>query len=380
MARRILSCRGNGSPGQQQQQPRAPKDEPDNNNNNQPASAIYHIPYRPVSDPPHGSSLPSPLANSAGIKRDRSGQPRTPTQNQRFQSSDWSSSEDELDSSSSSSDSDSDDSSCVEGKHDWRDAVPAYVLPQNHRFQDIRPELVKSILDSLERWMKTTRYVSPPDDRLPPRKRLRTSHWQEGEDSDDGFVVVDPPAGYFHLACPLYVANPAKYQDCLLHHDLQSNEDVIRHIWRNHMKPPYCPICSKTFESISSRDSHILERKCELRDLQPIDGINYYQKSKLKRRDRVYHGEAKRWRRIYATVFPNSDRSASPYLDKGCGKAVSMARDYWAAKGRRSVARFLESRQLLGNDYEDEEDAQDALCKLVLEDVLREIVRRYGRS
>ncbi|RMJ11432.1 hypothetical protein CDV36_008939 [Fusarium kuroshium] len=378
MARRILSCRGNGSPGQQQQQqqPRAPKDEPDNN---QPSSAIYHIPYRPVSDPPHGSSLPSPPANSAGIKRERSGQPRTPTQHQRFQSSDWSSSEDELDSNSSSSDSDSDDSSCVEGKHDWRDAVPAYVLPQNHRFQDIRQELVKSILDSLERWMKITRYVSPPDDRLPPRKRLRISHWQEGEDSDDGFVVVDPPAGYFHLACPLYVANPAKYQDCLLHHDLQSNEDVIRHIWRNHMKPPYCPICSKTFESLSSRDSHILEKKCELRDLQPIDGINYYQKSKLKRRDRVYHGEARRWRRIYATVFPNSDRSASPYLDKGCGKAVSMARDYWATKGRRSVARFLESRQLLG-DYEDEEDAQDALCKLVLDDVLREIVRRYGRS
>lgn len=369
MARRILSCRGNGSPGQ----PQTPKNEPDD----QPTSAIYQIPYRPVSGPPRESSQTSPPANSAGIKRERSGKPRTPARNQRFQSSDWSSSDDELDSSSSSSDSDSDDSSC-EGKHGWRGAVPAYVLPQNHRFQDIRPELVQSILDSLERWMKTTRYVSPPDDRLPPRKRLRTSHWQEGEDSDDGFVVVDPPTGYFHLACPLYVANPAKYQDCLLHHDLQSNEDVIRHIWRNHMKPPYCPICSRTFDSLSSRDSHILERKCELRDLQPIDGINFYQKSKLKRRDRVYLGEAKRWRRIYATVFPTSDRSPSPYLDKGCGKAVSMARDYWAAKGQRSVSKFLESRKLLGDD-EDEENAQEALCKLVLEDVLREIVRRYGR-
>ncbi|KAJ4327147.1 hypothetical protein N0V84_002409 [Fusarium piperis] len=373
MARRSLSCRGNGSPGQQQ--PRTPKDEPDI----QPASVMYQIPYRPVSALPRESSIPSPPANSAGIKRERSGQPRTLPQHQRFYSSEWSSSEDELDSSSSSSDSDSDDSSCTQGKHGWRGAVPTYVLPQNHRFQDIRPELAQSILDSLERWMRTTPYVSPPDDRLPPRKRLRTSHWHEGEDSDDGFVVVEPPAGYFHLACPFYVANPAKYQDCLLHHDLQSNEDVIRHIWRNHMKPPYCPICSRTFDSLSGRDSHILERKCELRDLQPIDGINFYQKSKLKRRDRVYLGEAKRWRRIHATVLPNSERSPCPYLDRGCGKAVSMARDYWAAKGRRSVSRFLESRRLIGED-EDEEDAQDALCKLALEDVLREIVGRYGRS
>lgn len=369
MARRILSCRGNASPGQPQ--PQTPKDEPDI----QPASSVYQIPYRPVSDPPREPPPPSP---PAGIKRERSGQPRTPARNQRFHSSDWSSS-DELDSSSSSSDSDSDASSCAEGKHGWRVAVPAYVLPQDHRFQDIRPELVQSILASLERWMETTRYVSPPDDRLPPRKRLRTSsHWQEGEDSDDGFVVVDPQTGYLHLACPFHVANPAKYQDCLLHHDLQSNQDVIRHIWRDHMKPPYCPICSRTFDSLSSRDSHILERKCELRDLQPIDGINFYQRSRLKRRDRVYLGEARRWRRIYATVFPNSNSCPSPYLDRGCGKAVSMARDYWAARGRRSVSRFLESRKLLNGD--EDEDAQDALCKLVLEDVLREMVGRYGRS
>ncbi|KAJ4156522.1 hypothetical protein NW754_16794 [Fusarium falciforme] len=67
MARRILSCRGNGSPGQ----PQTPKNEPDD----QPTSAIYQIPYRPVSGPPRESSQTSPPANSAGIKRERSGNP-----------------------------------------------------------------------------------------------------------------------------------------------------------------------------------------------------------------------------------------------------------------------------------------------------------------
>lgn len=94
------------------------------------------------------------------------------------------------------------------------------------------------------------------------------------------------------------------------------------------MKPPYYPLCSQTFDTLSGRDSHILERTCELRDPQPIQGISFYQESKLKRPDKIYLGEAKCWQYIYATVFPNSDPPRSPYIDRGYGKVVSMARDY----------------------------------------------------
>lgn len=90
-------------------------------------------------------------------------------------------------------------------------------------------------------------------------------------------------------------------------------------------------------------------------------------------------GEARRWHRIYATVFPGSDPPRSQYLDKGCGKAVSMTRDFWRAKGQCSVSKFLESRKMLG-EQEVENDAQDELCKLVLEDTLQEIVKRHGGS
>ncbi|RSL45793.1 hypothetical protein CEP51_016027 [Fusarium floridanum] len=377
MTRRIPSCRGITSPDQ----PSTPKEEPDSKT----TSTIRQAPFTPGRGLARGSSQPPPPASSAGIKRERSGQPGTHAQNQSSRGSQSSlygySSEDDLDSSSSTSGSNSDDSSCSDSDHSSSGAAQEYVLSHDHRFQRSRPELVKSALDSLDSWMKSTRYVLPPDDKLRSRKRLRTSHWKEGDDSADsidGFVVVSPPVGYFHLACPFYVYNPARYQQCLLQYDLRFIEDVIRHLRRHHMKPPYCPRCSQTFDTLSSRDSHILERTCELRNPQPIDGVNFYQKSKLKRRDRVYLGEAKRWRHIYATVFPNSDPPRSPYLDRGCGKAVSMARDYWRANGRPCVSQFLDRGELLSEEEEGDRVAEDALCKLTLEDMLHVLVRRYG--
>ena len=345
-------------------------------------STIRQIPFTPGAGLTRESSQPPPPANSAGIKRERSGQPGTHARNQSFRGSQSSlygySSEDDLDSSSSTSGSDSDDSSCSDSEHSSPGAAQEYVLSHDHRFQSSRPELLKSSLDSLDAWMRSARYVLPPDDSLPPRKRLRTSHWKESDDGIDGFIAVSPPVGYFHLACPFYVYSPARYQQCLLQYDLRSIEDVIRHLRSHHMKPPYCPLCSQTFDSLSSRDSHILERTCELRDPQPIQGINFYQESKLKRRDKIYLGEAKRWRRIYATAFPNSDLPRSPYLDRGCGEAVSMARDCWRVNGRLCVSQFLERSGFIGREDERDRLAEEALCNLALEDIVRVIVRRYG--
>ncbi|RSL44224.1 hypothetical protein CEP54_014768 [Fusarium duplospermum] len=377
MTRRILLCQGKCNPSQ----PPTPKKEP----NTQAASTICQIPFGPSAGLIRKSSQPSPPADSAGIKQERSGQPSTHAWNQRFRGSRSSSypysSENDLDSSSSTSGSDSDDSSCSDSEHSSPGAAQEYILPYDHRFQSSRPELVKSALDSLDAWMKSARYVLPPDDRLPPRKRLRILHRKEGDDGDDsidGFVAISPPDGYFHLACPFYIYNPARYQQCLLQFDLRSIEDVIRHLRRHHMKPPYCPCCSQTFDTLSSRDSHILERMCELRDPQPIQGLNFYQKSELKRRDRIYLGETKRWQRIYATAFPNSGLPRSPYLVSGCGKAVSMARDFWRANGRLCVSQFLERGEFLGEEGERDRLAEEALCNLALEDMVPVIVRRYG--
>ncbi|RTE72831.1 hypothetical protein BHE90_012747 [Fusarium euwallaceae] len=348
------------------------------------ASTTCQIPATPGAGLSRESSRPLPADNSTSTKRERSQQPGTQAQDQRSRGLRGCLychiCEDDPDSSSAADGSDSDDISCGDSEHSSPGAAQEYALPHDHRLQSSRPELLTFALESLGVWMKSTRYFLPPDDRLPPRKRLQASHWNEGDDNDDsidGFAVVSPAIGYFHLACPFYVYNPAGYQQCLLNHDLRSIEDVICHLGRHHMKPPYCPLCSQTFDTLSSRDSHILERRCELRDPQHIQGINFYQKSQLKRRDKVYLGEAKRYQRIYATAFPNSDPPYSPYLDRGCGKATSMARDYWGVNGRLCVSQFLERSEILGKNERDRA-AEDALCKLTLEDMLRVIIQRNG--
>ncbi|KAI8710897.1 hypothetical protein NCS52_01518400 [Fusarium sp. LHS14.1] len=377
MTRRIPSCRGNTSPDQ----PPTLKEQPDT----QTASTVCQLPFIPGACVERESSQPPPPTNSAGIKRERYGQPETHAPNQRFRGSRSSlygySSVDDPENSFSTSGSDSDDSSCSDSEHASPDAAQEYVLPHDHRFQSLRSELVKSALDSLDAWMESTRYGPPPDDRPPPRKRLRTPHWKEGNNNDDsinGFVAASPLVGYFHLACPFYVYNPPRYQQCLLQFNLRSIEDIIRHLRRHHMKPPYCARCSRIFDTLFSRDSHILERTCELLDPQPIQGLSFYQESKLRRRDKIYLSDAKRWRNIYAISFPESDPAYSPYLDRGCGKEVSMARDYWRANGRLCVRQFLERGKLLGEEEERDRAAEDALCQLTLEDMLCVIVQRYG--
>ncbi|KAF4981143.1 hypothetical protein FDECE_17741 [Fusarium decemcellulare] len=360
-----------------------PSPERQPNHNNKPAAGIANLPIRRAS--PLGGKL-DPSSAPTGIKRTRAGRPRTPVTTQ--SSGDSSSarsyitpscSEDEAEwpeLSSGISDSDSDDG---------HDAAREYILPRNHQFQAQRPQLRRLTTQRFNRWRTGVKYTPPPDDRLPPRKRLKTSHWhsdsprvEEEEDvSDEELVVVSGPTtskGFFHLACPYCISNPEKHQRCLRIDDLQSIEGLINHLVRHHSKPPYCPICSETFDTIIHRDDHILENKCELRDPIPIEGINLDQRSWLSSRDKYYLGEKRRWRRIWSTVFPGSEPPRSPYLDQGCGLAVSMARDFWDMYGQQCVLEFLESRDLLD---EDDERAHDALCKLALEDLLDGIIKEH---
>lgn len=186
----------------------------------------------------------------------------------------------------------------------------------------------------------------------------------------DSQLVVISHDGYFHLKCPYYVRNSAKYKRCLLQDDLQSVEAVIDHLCNHHMEPPCCAMCYRVFDKARDRDEHMSKRTCKVRDKIEIDGIDLYQKEKLSRRDRVYHGEKKRWYRIWRTVFPNTTLPHSPYLDRGVGLEVSMVRDYWAANGRDCVSQYLTRRGLLRHHRQDEERALAALAELALQDML----------
>ncbi|KAH6884468.1 hypothetical protein B0T10DRAFT_493232 [Thelonectria olida] len=351
-------------------------------------SNVYHLPHRPAassSPSTDGLSQTSPAAQLSGTKRSRSGRPiaSTPSPSPirrngipRHRCKDSFSSTGTVATPSTSSDSDSDWSASSEEE---------YILPPTHEFQAVRPDLQLFSYTCAHKWKAQANYGPPPEDRLPPRKRARTTGRQprsacikQDEDPNDSqLVVISHHDGYFHLACPFYVFNRTKYRRCLLQHDLQSIEAVIDHLCSHHMEPPCCAMCFRVFDKARDRDEHMSKRTCEFRDPVEIDGLDLYQKEKLSGRDRVHLGEKKRWYRIWKTVFPGTAPPHSPYLDRGIGLEMSMVRDYWTTNGRDCVWQYLTKRGLLRHHRQDEGRALAALGKLALLDLLTRSLKEH---
>ncbi|KAF5005050.1 hypothetical protein FDECE_8466 [Fusarium decemcellulare] len=288
-----------------------------------------------------------------------------------------------------SNDEDSENESCCGDEHD---AMKDHVVPESHRFHHTRTALLRLARERTRAFINIARYAAPPNHEQPLHSYAKLPNWQpestyaggaadhsDDADSTDGLVVVSPPTGLFHFACPFYASYPQQHRQCLVHH-LLTPEQVITHIQRHHMKPPYCPICSETFGTVIDCDNHIIDRSCALSELVIPDGISLYQRARLTEGDAPWLSNLERWGRICATVLPDQAPPPSPYLDRGLGRAVSMARDYWVKHGRRCVSDFLQSQGLLDGVREDDEIAQIALCKLTLEDLLDEMMEEpdYG--
>ncbi|KAF5631713.1 hypothetical protein F52700_6635 [Fusarium sp. NRRL 52700] len=234
-------------------------------------------------------------------------------------------------------------------------------------------DLQQLLRERFSRWSDGIEYTEPPKDRLPPRKRFRTSQWQSGlpradeeNDSEEEFVIISHPAcrqGFFHLACPFYIHAPDKHRKCLAQQDLGSIEALIKHLLRHHDKPLYCRTCWKTFETLIDRDSHVLENACKGNNQKASMGLTESQKVRLIKRDRYDLGEARRWRRLWSTVLPGIEQPRSPYLDRDEGLRVSMMRDFWVADGHKIVCRFLEG---LGSRVDRDSVMNDTSCQEAL--------------
>ncbi|KAJ3549269.1 hypothetical protein NM208_g580 [Fusarium decemcellulare] len=294
------------------------------------------------------------------------------------------------------SDSESYEESCCE-EDSWVDGES--VLPEGHPFRKVRRPLLRLARQRAKAFAANVRYVARSDHQPPPRKRPRSSKWlqesasllkESGDDSDqeiteDGFLVVSKPEESsvnapeepFHFSCPFYKLAPKSYRQCLLHHELRTMDHVITHVRRHHKKPPYCPMCSQTFDTVTSCDRHILKRACAMGDLVIPEGINLNQRATLSKNDNRYLGNIERWKRVHDTVFPDKEPVASPYLDQGCGREISAARDYWRKHGWRCVSDVLARRETLKETWDDKR-ARMLLFKLTLEDLLVEIMEEFG--
>jgi hypothetical protein len=249
--------------------------------------------------------------------------------------------------------------------------------------EDQRHRIKTNALELFQEWRAETKYITPREDRLPPRKRCKTSSGRsiytqtEDEDdiSDDELVVVSQPARtklFLHLACPFQIFAPDEYQKCLLKDDLQSIEELKEHLFRCHSRPIHCLICYKTFDTLIQRDDHVLSETCQKRDVGPLYGLDESQKSKFVRGDSWHFGERRRWYRIWSVIFPGSKNPPSSYLDRGLGLSISMMRDFWELYGPQCVSDCLEQEELTDDQGE---SVQRVLYELALKDLLGEMIQ-----
>jgi hypothetical protein len=294
---------------------------------------------------------------------------------------------------------DGDDDSCSNSYTDWNETDYSgdegtlsddlfgeeLALPEDHELQTIRADLVQSSLRKFRLWMAGIRYEKPPADQPPPPKRkrihrqnLEASNLVQGNDSDDpDLIVIKRLAGYFHCACPFYRFDPVHYHDCAEKHDLQSVEDVKKHVWDRHRCPLYCPTCRRTFDMSTERDDHIRERLCKVDESIKLHGITEDERCRLSRRDNPMLSEESRLNRVFRIVLPGQQPVESPYLDSGVGLDISMLRDFWAREGPNHVSSYLEAGNVLSWTRLDEKRALAALHSLVLQDMIDDLVRGH---
>jgi hypothetical protein len=196
-------------------------------------------------------------------------------------------------------------------------------------------------------------------------------------DNAESFLEYLPAERQNSFKCPFYASDPLKYRRCLLSHDLRSIESVLKHTTHGHARPPYCPKCSQTFDTVVQCDEHIIEERCVTRRLIQPDGLNSSQRRRLRMADNLQLTDHQRWEHIYMRIFPKSDCFPSPYLDADCERTISTAREFWRNHGYECISDLLESQDAMQIEGQ---QAKRTLFNMVLKDLIRELTLEEGQS
>lgn len=275
-------------------------------------------------------------------------------------------------------------------------------------------------------WIPTVRYIAPPQDCFLPLSRINSTAWFaqpeslarlsiSGADTKNQTISVFRPDGYFHLACPFFVADPDRHLSCLLRgRDIQGIADVLRHIRDHHPWRAYCARCHRDFDRYVERDIHMAERSCEVLPYSAPQGdasrkgVSEEEIHRLKRLDLRARrdGEVARWRRIYYALFPDlwgggdddqmedrdeeyaknvasaagddscAEDDVEPYLRDGYGFFVSLVHDFWTQHKRECVAAVPSA---YGRNPEEliDEDALAALYEGTLNTLISKVYHEY---
>ncbi|KAK2697335.1 hypothetical protein QWA68_003577 [Fusarium oxysporum] len=258
--------------------------------------------------------------------------------------------------------------------------------------QTLRHEIRTYAFTMFKYWKDKMECIVPPEDGLHSPEPFGPSFVQpmmhtraddEPDPSHEDLASISRPihsTTSIHLACPFYVFDPEKCEQCLLKGDIRSIEDLVDHLFQCHSRLSYCPNCYETFGNLICRDNHVLRVKCQRRTPGPLFGLSERQKMLLMEIDTTQGiNQEAVWFQIWSIVFPDAPEPRSSYLDRGTGLYISMMRDFWNSNGLEYVAQCLEDR---GIPPDDSRSLKGILYELVQEDLLNGIIdeQKYSRT
>lgn len=250
--------------------------------------------------------------------------------------------------------------------------------------QTLRHELRTYVLAIFRYWKDKTECNIPRADGIHSPKPFGLSFVQpmmytraddEHDPSHEESASISRPircAKSLHFACPFYVFDPEKCEQCLLKDDTLSIENLVDHLFRCHSRLPYCSKCYQTFGNLICRDNHVLRDKCQRSTPGPLFGLSERQKMLLMELNTSQGiDQEAAWFQVWSIVFPDATQPRSSYLDRGTGLYVSMMRHFWYSNGLEYVTLFLEGR---GIPADDSRSLAGMLYELVQEDLLNGVI------
>jgi hypothetical protein len=269
--------------------------------------------------------------------------------------------------------------------------VARRTLPAGHDFVGIKEELANAALGEF------FHCVPPPAGKRaggvlagPSAKRIKAASpsapvpaaiTQSPDPADADAVVVHkhprrPPAAA--LACPFYARDPGGHRTCLTRAPALADVAAVkRHLWAEHRRPPFCPICRAVFGTAAARATHIRARTCEPRAGPDVEGVADDQLTLLAQRPRRGVPLDEQWFAVWDIVFPRTPRPDSAWLTGDVELLVAAVRQWWACKGQSVIAEFLEHKKLTGYEVRDEEAGLEALYGDVLDQVVDAVVDSF---
>ncbi|KAK0624334.1 hypothetical protein B0T14DRAFT_565616 [Immersiella caudata] len=216
-----------------------------------------------------------------------------------------------------------------------------------------------------------------------PTPRLLDSLANRRERSPPPVVCRHPPLHPFPWPCLFALRNSQNHLPCL-RHEHRTPRSLLHHLFRDHLRIPYCYRCGDTFDYLVDRNIHSNARTCEVVEPAPIfegvgEGMIYELEALLSSWNEAGGSgrgltDEERYARIWGVVFPGDDfRRRFPHgvVEDETVRMVQCVRGYWEQNGMGILEAEFEGKT---------EEEMGTLSAVVLDEILMGLLLRRDGS